>query len=158
MSDHASSRHFYASIRTLYAAKLSGGCAVGNGSSSKVDVTIEVHLAVACHLLAPRTHVLHKRIDLSLVGSVDGFLVFAYLPNLSAGQDIRQPEVVHINFLLDGPLYQPGEYVLAQTWFLADRAGEANAINGVQRRDHGTNGLDKVVSRGLEQFVKFHIP
>nr|POE75591.1 nmra-like family domain-containing protein 1 [Quercus suber] len=99
-------------------------------------------IRVLRHRLSPLSKILHESVQIRLDAQIDRLLILADLPDLRAGGHIGGAEVVLVQALLDRALDLAVEDVLAQARFLRDGPREPDAVDGLQRGDHGADGLE----------------
>ena len=114
-----------------------------------INIPIRIHPFVSRHSLAPILHVLEHRLLQLLLAEIQRLLVFANHADLGPRRYVHDTKVVLVKTLLDGALHLAGKDISAQPRFLAHRAGESDAIDGFQRRDHGADGLKTAGNIGL---------
>ena len=107
-----------------------------------INESIRVHPLVSRHGLAPILHVLQHRLPQLLLAEIQGLLVLANHPDLRAGGYVRGPEIILVKPLLDGALDLASQDIGAQPRLLAHGPRKPDAVDGLERRDHGADGLE----------------
>lgn len=95
------------------------------------------------------SHILHERLLVLLLAKIKRLLDFLYHADLAASSHVGQSEVALVQTLLDSALDLPGEDFCAETRFLADGAGETDAVDCIEGIDHCADGFESAGDVGF---------